>query len=131
MAKLGDQHIERARKLRQEGKSIREIVEDVEDLEKTFGIKTYAAAVTKVVADVKKEKGSKKAKRAYHKGGPKDVDEASLDRMMKDIQILLKEVPEGYKKVIRHVRVELIKSRAEVYQMLTGAGIVIPESPIK
>ena len=131
MARLGDAHIEQAKVLRAEGKSIREIVET---LEKTYHIKTYAAAVTKACAGTKAGPASafeKKAKRAYRKSGPKDTDEVSIGRLLKDIQGLLREIPEAYQGIIKHIRADLIKSRNEVYLMRTGAGIDIPESPIK
>lgn len=129
MAKLGEAHIEHAKALKGEGKSIREIVEI---LETTYKIKTYAGAVARAVKDViKNEGGPRKAKRAYHKCGPKDTDESSIGRLLKDIQGLLKEIPEAYQGIIKHIRADLIKSRNEVYLMRTGAGIDTPESKIK
>ena len=127
MAKLGDRHIETARTMRGGGSSVREIVEA---LNKTYGIDTYSGAVAKVCKGISKS-GVEKKKHAYHRHGPKDTDEASLDRLMQDVITLLKEIPAGYKKVFLHLRKELLISRTEVYRMLTGAGIDAPESVVK
>lgn len=113
--------------MRTEGKSIREIVEY---LEKTYKIKTYAGAVAKAVGDVKKNMVATEVKRPSRKYKTISADVASTDNMIKDIVTLLAEIKSGYGQVFKFLRTELIKSRAEVCLMLTGAGIVPPKSEV-
>ena len=123
MARLADAHVEQCKVLRAEGKSIREI-QDI--IEKTYSIKTYSGAIRKACGDIP---APKIAKRAYKKR--KIADPAQSGDVLKEISALLLEINTGYKMVFAHLRTELIKSRQEVYAMLTGAGIDVPESEIK
>jgi len=132
MAKLGEAHIEQAKVMRSEGKSIREIKEY---LNTTYNAQFTDYNVSSAIKDKEGgevEKLTAKAKRPYKKRKVvAQPDVASDDRVVKDILALVAEIHAGYKLVFKHLRTELIRSRAEVCAMLTGAGLDIPKSDIE
>lgn len=136
MSKLSESHESHIKALRKEGKKPAEIVEL---LRKTYpGVKFTIAQVYAVKNDppsedevLRSHDDEVKPKRAYKKRAPKAASspaiETSPDQAIRDITTLLAEIQNGYKLVFKHLRAELLRSRAEVNAMLTGAGI----DPIK
>lgn len=131
MARLGEAHIEQAKVLKAEGKSAREIAEV---LSTTYSIKisqwdVYAALGKgkKAVADPQVKKNRAYLKKIAVKATPIPTTKSDIN----DIIALLGEIDKGYKQVFAFLRTELIKSRAEVYQMLKGAGIEVSVSEIE
>ena len=128
MVRLGEAHIEQIKVLLGEGRPVSEIVEV---MAKTYpGVKFAAHQIYYVKKEMKKEgRPGNKVKRHYHKRMV--VEELGADRTIKDIITLLSEIQNGYKSVFKHLRSELIRSRAEVCMMLTGAGLPGIESDIE
>jgi len=129
MARLGEAHIEQIKTMRAEGKTLAEIKDF---FKKTYQMKLYDGKIIEIAPKAKRV--GKPEKRAYHKhekeqGGGEGA--AGPEQMIKDIVTLLEEIKNGYAHVFKHLRAELIRSRAEVCAMLTGAGIEPPESKIK
>jgi hypothetical protein len=50
-----------------------------------------------------------------------------VDNIIKEITDMLKDIDTGYQAVFKHLRGELVRSRAQVYNMLKGAGIAAPD----
>lgn len=139
MPKLSEAHEAHIKSLRKEGKKPAEIVDILRktypDVSFTrsqiYAVKNDAPSEDEVLHS---EEVATKPKRAYKKREPKAVaakpQEITPDQAIRDITTLLAEIQNGYKLVFKHLRVELIKSRAEVCAMLTGAGIEVPESEV-
>ena len=128
MARLADAHKEQIKSLLAEGKSVKEIVET---MDKTYpGVSFYPSQVYYVKKEMKGESApAQKVKRHYKKRAA--VEDIGADRTIKDIIALLSEIQNGYKSVFSYLRKELIRSRAEVCMMLTGAGLPEIESDIE
>lgn len=133
MAKLSEAHIEQIKSMREGSKTLKEIKDF---FKATYGIKLWDGKIIDI-APKSKRAGSAtvKVKRAYHRRAGKEKaaigSVLSDDRMVKDILQLVNEIKAGYMQVFKHLRSELIRSRSEVCQMLTGAGIEPPKSKIE
>jgi hypothetical protein len=64
--------------------------------------------------------GPDKKKRNYKR---KDNVAAPGENIVKEIVTMLADIHSGYDKIFKHLRLELIKSRAQVYDMMKGAEI--------
>ena len=126
MSKLADAHIEQAKTLRAEGMSVPDIAAKLTELY-SVDIKPwqiYAALKGEKPAKRKYTRKPKAAKRKYTRKPKAAKPEVAVqDNIVKEIVSLLGEIQEGYKKVFKHLRTELLRSRAEVCEMLAGAGI--------
>lgn len=110
------------RSMRKDGRSPQEIVDFFKN---TYQIEIPLWKISYIVGKVPKsaEAKSNPVKRAYHKKS-KDTDvEVRLDDLVK----ILQQIDGGYKSLLRKIRSELIKSRAEVYDMMKGAGIEVED----
>jgi len=119
---LSEAHIEQIKILRNEGKKPRDIVEI---MEKTYPGASFNIAQIYAVKTEKIAKPHNQIKRSYKKRKPESNTQS--DKELAEITSLLKDIKEGYKLIFAYLRTQLIASRAEVYAMLTGAGIDIPE----
>jgi hypothetical protein len=135
MARLGEAHIEQIKTLHAEGKAAPEIVEI---MKQTYpGVKFATSQVYYVLKTAKKTKGGgmPKVKRHYKKHAKVAIaaapDGTPVEQVVKDIAVLIEDIKVAYAVVIRNIRIDLLRSRAEVYAILTGAGIDVPESKIK
>jgi len=133
MTRLAEAHVEQIKTLRAEGKTAPEIVKT---MEQTYpGVKFAPYHVYSVIKKDKKVMGGgeAKVKRQYKKRADKITDAGVSDpgKVVKDIVALLAEVNAGYGRVFAYLRTELIKSRAEVCLMLTGAGLEPAKSDIE
>jgi len=134
--RLADAHVEQIRVLKGEGKSVKEIIEVMEATYTGLKLSPYlvSGALKPVKGVAMAGAPTVKAKRKYHKHAEKKAaaeGSPDQDRAIKDILALLQEIHGGYRQVFSYLRKELIKSRQEVYLMMTGAGIEIPESTIQ
>lgn len=75
--------------------------------------------------DKAKPSASPRLKRPYNKKGISPSLEGDID--IKELVTLLQQIDTGYKSVLKHIRAELIKSRAQVHDMMRGAGIEVSE----
>ena len=137
MVRLSEAHIEQIKKLRSEGNTAPKIVEI---MNATYpGVKFAPHHVYSVI---KKEKKTARAgvvpkvKRQYKKHAvkaPSKVISGSVDiaQLAKDIGGLMAEIMELYGHLLKHFRGELLRSRAEVAQVLSGAGVDVPKSNIQ
>lgn len=64
-------------------------------------------------------------KRQYHKKSKEVTTSSNVPggNIVQEIVKLLSDIHSGYDKIFKHLRLELIKSRAQVYDMIKGAGI--------
>jgi hypothetical protein len=129
MARMADAHVEQIKMLLTEGKAVKEIVEI---MDKTYPGVSFVPSQIYYVKKAMKVSGdpSVKVKKHYKKRAAA-TEEIGADRTIKDIIALLSEIQSGYKSVFAHLRKELIRSRAEVCMMLTGAGLPEIESDIE
>jgi hypothetical protein len=50
-----------------------------------------------------------------------------MENILKEILSLVGDIHSGYQKMFKFLRLELIKSRGQVYEMLNGAGVPVDE----
>jgi hypothetical protein len=122
MARLGEAHIEQIKTLRAEGKTAPEIVEI---MTKTYPGVTFAPYhVYSVIKSAKKD-GAPVARAKHYKKRAKPAAQVELpiEEVVNDISKLIVDIKAAYAVVIRGIRIELLKSLAEVRAIRNGEGI--------
>lgn len=129
MSKLAESHVEQIKAMRTEGKTYADIIAFFQT---TYGIKIYAAQILKAAGATRpaEQEAVKDAPviRAKHYRKRKKRLEKSLvvaepENDVKAIVILVNAIKAKYNSVFKYLRAELMRSRAEVCEMLAGAGI--------
>jgi hypothetical protein len=98
--------------MRSEGQSVRDIVDSF----KAGGVDITPARVYAMCP------GRHKKPSRAEKPRMEDIKEENI---IKVIRGMIHDIHDGYQQIFKHLRLELIKSRAQVHNMMRGAGIKV------
>ena len=115
MPKLSPDQKTKLEELIREGKTNTEIAEYF----KSCNVDISPCQISYKRAKISKPKGKRRGHIAKT-GDP-------MENILKEILSLVGDIHSGYQKMFKFLRLELIKSRGQVYEMLNGAGIPVDE----
>lgn len=95
------------------------------------GTRMGGGVATRALKKREAKRLAKLAKKAAASAAPEpdndDVDIQELTSLLQQIDAAYKKLMAHYKGIFKQLRADLIKSRAEVFEVLRGAGLEVPE----